>query len=486
MVFIDATVVNVALPALQHELEASLADVQWTVASYALFLASLLLVGGTSGDRFGRRRVFSCGVALFGAASIWCGLAGGALELIVARGLQGIGGALLVPGSLAIISASFEQGARGKAIGTWSAATSLTTALGPVLGGWLIDHATWRAAFLMNVPLAIAVLVLTWRHVPESRDAESQGRPLDAPGASLVTLGLGAAVFALIEGPAWGWRDARILIAFGLSASALAGFFLVELRHPAPMIALQLFRARDFNGANLLTLLLYGALGGALFFVPLNLIQVQHYSSTAAGAALLPMAVLLAALSRWSGGLSERRGARLPLTIGPALAACGFALLALPGVDAGYWRGFFPGITILGLGLATTVAPLTTTVMNSVAARYSGAASGINNAASRIAGLIAVAAFGAIMAPIFDRALEARLQRIGLAQATVDAIAAQRGKLAAIEVPAPIDAVSKAAVERAIGQAFVAGFRWVVLASALLALAGAVVGWRMIRAGDGK
>ncbi len=484
MVFIDGTVVNVALPALQQSLGASLADVQWVVASYALFLASLLLVGGAAGDRFGRRRVFSCGVAVFGAASVWCGLAGSVLELIVARGVQGIGGALLVPGSLAIISASFDEGVRGKAIGTWSAATSLTAALGPVVGGWLIDHATWRAAFLMNVPLAIAVLALTWRHLPESRSGEVHG-PIDWPGASLATLGLGAAVFALIEAPTWGWRDARILIAFAVAAVALASFFVVEVRHPAPMIPLRLFRTRNFSGANALTLLLYGALGGALFFVPLNLIQVQHYSSTAAGSALLPMAVLLASLSRWSGGLIERRGARLPLTIGPALAACGFALLAVPGTDAGYWSGFLPGIAVLGLGLAATVAPLTTTVMNSVATGNAGAASGINNAASRIAGLLSVAAFGAIMAPIFDRNLDARLRSVTtIAPAALEAIQAQRGKLAAIDVPANVDAKSRAGAERAIGQAFVTGFRWIMAASALLAAASAIIGWRVIRAVD--
>ena len=483
MVFIDGTVVNVALPALQQSLGASLADVQWVVASYALFLASLLLVGGAAGDRFGRRRVFACGVAVFGAASVWCGSAASVLELIVARAVQGVGGALLVPGSLAIISASFEEGVRGKAIGTWSAATSLSTALGPVLGGWLIDHATWRAAFLMNVPLAIAVLALTWRHVPESRSGEVHG-PIDWPGASLATLGLGAAVFALIEVPTWGWRDARILIAFGVAAMALASFFVVELRHSAPMIPLRLFRTRNFSGANALTLLLYGALGGALLFVPLNLIQVQQYSSTAAGAALLPMAVLLGSLSRWSGGWVERRGARPPLTIGPALAACGFALLAVPGVRAGYWIGFFPGIAVLGLGMAITVAPLTTTVMNSVATVNAGAASGINNAASRLAGLLAVAAFGAIMAPIFDRDLDARLRNASIAPAAVEAVLAQRGKLAAIDVPANLDANARAGAERAIGQAFVTGFRWIMAASALLALASAVIGRRVIHAGD--
>ena len=480
MVFIDATVVNVALPALQHQLAASLADAQWVVASYALFLASLLLVGGAAGDRFGRRRVFAWGVAVFAAASIWCGVAAGVRDLIVARAIQGIGGALLVPGSLAIISASFDERERGKAIGTWSAATALTMALGPVAGGWLIDHASWRAAFFINVPLALAVLVLTRRHVPESRNTGEQG-PIDWLGASLVTVGLGAIVFALIESPMIGWGSPRILVPLLLGALALIAFIAVERRHRSPMLPLQLFRSRAFVGANVLTLLLYGALGGALFFVPLDLIQVQGYSTTAAGAALLPMVALLALLSRWSGGLIDRYGAGVPLIVGPLIAAAGFALFVVPAVGGSYWRTFFPAIVVLGLGMAITVAPLTTTVMNSVSTGFAGAASGINNAASRIAGLLAVAAFGVIMVPIFDRSLDDHLGRIDLPSPSVEAIKAQRGKLAAIELPASGDAASRAAAEAAIAQAFVTGFRWIAVVSALLALASSAGAWLMIK-----
>ena len=480
MVFIDGTVVNVALPALQRELGASLADVQWVVESYALFLAALLLVGGAAGDRFGRRRVFALGVASFAVASVWCGLADSVRMLIVARAVQGIGGALLVPGSLAIISASFDEGARGKAIGTWSAATAITMALGPVLGGWLIDHASWRAAFFINVPLAVAVLALTLRHVPESRNPQAQGRALDWPGGSLVTLGLGGVVYALIEAPARGWADARIATALVLGVVALAAFIVVEIRHPAPMIPLQLFRSRAFTGANLLTLLLYAALGGGLFFLPLNLIQVQGYSTTAAGAALLPLVVLLALLSRWSGGSIDRYGARLPLVLGPVIAACGFALLAAPGVGGTYWATFFPALVVLGLGMAITVAPLTTTVMNSVATSHAGAASGINNAASRVAGVLAVALFGVVIIPVFDRSLHDRLGGADAAPALIEAIDAQRNKLAAIALPENIDPRNRAAAERAIGEAFVSGFRWVMLVSSVLALAGALGAWVLI------
>jgi len=476
MVFIDATVVNVALPALQRELGAGLVDVQWVVESYALFLAALLLVGGAAGDRFGRRRVFAVGVALFAAASLWCGLAGTVRTLIAARAVQGIGGALLVPGSLAIISASFDEHARGKAIGTWSAATAITMALGPVLGGWLIDHLSWRAAFFINLPLAAAVLALTLLHVPESRNAQAQG-PLDWPGALLVTLGLGAVVYALIESSAKGWANAGIVTALVLGAPALAAFVVVEMRHPAPMMPLQLFRSSAFTGANLLTLLLYAALGGSLFFLPLNLIQVHGYSTTAAGAALLPLVVLLASLSRWSGGLIDRYGANVPLVLGPVLAACGFALFAVPGVGGSYWVTFFPALVVLGLGMAITVAPLTTTVMNSVSTSHAGAASGINNAASRIAGVLAVAVFGVVMVPIFNHSLHDRLRNLDIAPAVIAAVESQRSKLAAIELPAHIDARSRAAAERAIGEAFVTGFRWIMLVSSLLALAGAASAW---------
>ncbi|HEV8517762.1 MAG TPA: MFS transporter [Burkholderiales bacterium] len=476
MVFIDGTVVNVALPALQRELNATLVDVQWVVESYALFLAALLLVGGAAGDRYGRRRVFCIGVGLFAAASVWCGLAHSVDELIVARAVQGIGGALLVPGSLAIISASFDENSRGKAIGTWSGATAITAAIGPVLGGWLIDHLSWRAAFLINIPLAAAVLAIALARVPESRNETVQGA-VDWQGAVLATLGLGGIVYALIASSDKGWSHPLVLAACGVGFVALAGFVAVEARHPAPMMPLKLFRSRNFLGANLLTLFLYAALGGGLFFLPLNLIQVQGYSTTAAGAALLPFILLMFVLSRWAGGLVGQYGSKLPLIVGPLIAAAGYALLAVPAINANYWTTFFPAVVVLGVGMTVSVAPLTTTVMSSVDTHAAGAASGINNAVSRVASLMALAVMGVVVAAVFNHGLDQRLGRIAAPASMIEAVKAQRSKLAAIEVPTHGNARTRAAVKHAVAESFVAGFRWVMVISALLAVASALSAW---------
>ncbi|HXQ69149.1 MAG TPA: MFS transporter, partial [Pyrinomonadaceae bacterium] len=390
MAFIDGTVVNVALPFLQTSLNATAIGIQWVVEAYSLFLSALLLVGGSLGDRYGRRLIFNIGVVVFAIASAACGFAANIEQLIAARAVQGIGGALLVPGSLALISSCFNEKERGKAIGTWSGFSAMTTAIGPVMGGWLVEHVSWRAVFFLNVPLALAVIVISVWRVPESREEDQKGRQLDWLGAALATLSLGAVVYGLIESPRLGFSNPVVWAVLIGGVVCLVLFVWHEARAKNPMVPLKLFRSKDFAGANLLTLLLYAALSGMMFFFALNLIQVQGYSATAAGAALLPFIVIMFTLSRWSGGLFDRFGPRLPLMVGPMISAIGLALFALPSVNGNYWTSFFPAVVVVGFGMAVTVAPLTTTVMDSVGEEQAGTASGINNAVSRTAGLLAI------------------------------------------------------------------------------------------------
>lgn len=428
MTFIDGTVINVALPALQSGLNASITEVQWVIQAYALFLGALILVGGSLGDQLGRKKVFLFGVIVFTAASVLCGFAPNVLILIGGRALQGLGAAFLVPGSLAIISATFSDAERGKAIGTWSAFSAITTAGGPILGGWLVEHVSWRAVFFINVPLALVVLMLA-KSMDESRDETRTGR-IDFLGATLLVAGLGAIVLGR----------------FVIGVVCLAALIVVEARVKNPMLPLGLFKIRNFTLTNILTLLLYGALGMMMFILPMYLIQAQGYSATKAGLVLVPFAVLLFLLSRVFGAMVLH--ARLLLTIGPAVAAIGFWL---------FTRTVLPAVIVLGLGMAITVAPLTATVMGSVDKRHSGVASGVNNAVSRVAGLLAIAAFGIV------------LQREYRARVKNPEILAQIDKMASAKV-------ESAEARNEIRAAFGGAYRVVMFQVSLLALASAFAG----------
>jgi EmrB/QacA subfamily drug resistance transporter len=478
MAFIDSTVVNVALPAIQGSFHATVVDVQWVVESYGLFLAALILVGGSLGDLFGRRSVYLVGVAIFAVASAGCGFASNVHQLIVARSIQGIGAALLVPGSLAIISTSFDERSRGQAIGTWSGSTAITTAIGPVLGGWLVEHASWRWAFFINLPIAVSVIAISLWRVPDSR-RPTAGR-IDWIGAFFATLGLGGLVYGFIESVNLGWTDRLVLGSLIVGFGGLITLVFVEARLPSPMVPLTLFRSQRFSGANLLTFLLYAAIGIFFFLFPLNLIQVQGYSPTAAGIAILPFILLMFLLSRWAGGLVARYGSRGPLMVGPLIAAIGFAFFSVPTVGDSYWKSFFPAIIVLGFGMAVTVVPLTTVVMNSVEEDRAGTASGINNAVARVAGVLAVAVVGIVMVKAFSFRLDRSLAGLSLPSHIRQEVQANEIKLAGLQLPAGLDPTASAAIKESVREAFVYGFRMVMSICAGLSLASAAVAWLMI------
>ena len=391
MAFLDGTVVNVALPAIGRDLHAGLSGLQWTLDAYLLSLGALLLLGGALGDRYGRRRVFEVGLVAFSLASALCGLAPNLGALIAARTVQGVGGALLVPGSLALLSASFAPEDRGRAVGAWSGLAGAFSALGPFLGGWLVDAVSWRWVFLINLPVAVVTLWVVRAHVPESRDAGAvAGGHLDVTGAVLGSVGLAGLVFALIEGSAHG-LTALVVVAGAVGVAALVAFPFAERARPEPLVPLELFRSRQFSGANATTFAVYGAFAGALFLFVVELQQNLGYSALEAGSAMLPVTLLMMTLSARAGRLSQRVGPRIPMTVGPVVAAAGLLLLARVASGSRYLSGILPAVLVFGLGLSLTVAPLTAAVMAAVEERHLGVGSGVNNAVARVAGLVSVA-----------------------------------------------------------------------------------------------
>jgi EmrB/QacA subfamily drug resistance transporter len=432
--FLDGTVVNVALPDIGRDLDASTSSLQWILNGYLLTLASLILLGGSLGDRHGRRRIFVLGVGLFTAASLLCAIAPNAELLVVARLLQGVGGALLTPGSLAMIEASFRPDDRARAIGAWSGLGGVAGALGPLLGGYLVDAVSWRAIFLINLPLGIFVIAMASRHVPETRDPTASGH-VDFPGATLAALGLAGVTYALIEAPGGG-ATPLILVAGVGGAVALAAFLLAEQRSRNPMMPLDIFRSRQFSAANLVTFVVYAALGG-FFFLFVAFLQISlGYSPIAAGAASLPVTVLMLLLSARSGAIAQRIGARIPLTVGPLVIAVGLLLLTRIGPGDSYVSSVLPGVIVFGLGLVLVVAPVTATVLAAADARHSGIASGINNAVARVAGLLAVAVLPLIAGLTGDSFYDASAMADGfrVAMVTCAALAVLGGILAWLRI----------------------------------------------------
>jgi EmrB/QacA subfamily drug resistance transporter len=482
MDFASQSAVNVALPAIQSALQASGAQLIWIVNSYALMLAALILVGGSLGDKLGRKRVFMTGIGLYAAASLAAGLAPSASFLIGARAVQGMGGALMIPGSLALIAAHFPPDRRGAAYGTWAAVTTIAMVAGPLIGGFLAEAGLWRVVFLMNLPVAAAALIVLGFKVPETRD-EEQKPGIDWAGAALVTLGLAGLAYGFTAAPALGFAHPRIYGVLAGGLAALIGFVVVERFQRYPMLPLGLFRSRTFSGVNLLTFFLYGGLYGYLVFFTLNLIQGQGYRESVAGFAILPFILLLAAISRWSGKLADRFGPRLPLILGPSLVAVSFLLHSLIGQTSGpqdYWVTFFPAVAVAGIGMGFTVAPLTTTVMSSVSDRHAGTASGINNATSRIAAVLAVAVLGSVALFHFGAEVRLRAEPLGLAAAVTADLQTEAARLGEASVPTRVTSEQRQEVDMVLRGAFVDTYRLMMLLCMALAAISAVLSALMV------
>ena len=478
MAFVDESVVNVALPRMEADLHTSLSAMQWVINAYTLCMSALLLIGGAAGDRFGRRRIFMIGISLFAVASVACGLAPNPGALVTARALQGVGAAFLIPCGLALISAVYDETERGAAIGVWSGASAVAAGAGPILGGWIVDHASWRAIFLINPILAIPALWIAVRYLVESREIEIRGS-LDWSGALTVFLGLGGIVYGLIAAAALGWSDISVGGTIVAGIVFLLIFLRIERRSAAPMVPLGLFKSRQFSGVNLLTLFLYGALSGTFFFVPFLIIQVHGYSAAAAGAIFIPFAVILGGLSKWSGRLMDQFGARWPLIMGPTIAAVALLLLALLSED-GRYLSFIAPIVVLAFGMAITIAPLTTTVLNAVKQEQTGVASGINNAAASVAGLLVIAVMGTAAVRVLDLEIDAHLRRAQPSAAVRYEVEAARGGFVMPHASAQLSPAERASLREISKASFAGTIHLVLLVMAALAFAGASVAVLMI------
>lgn len=482
LVFIDSTALNVALPALQKDLGITGTELLWVINGYALFLSALLLVGGSLGDLYGRNKVFLIGLGIFSLSSLACGISQSPLQLIIARAFQGVGGALLTPGSLSILSSQFGSESRGKAIGLWSTFSALTGVFGPILGGWLAGMGLWRVIFFLNVPLSLVVFVTMIIKVPESKNPNAE--KLDVLGAVLVTLGLAGITYGFIEAPKYGFGNLTIMTSLLIGGLGLNAFILVQRYSKHPMMPLKLFQSSTFTGGNLLTLFVYGALGGAMFFLPLNLIQIQGYSEIYAGLAMLPIIFSIAGISPLMGKYVDKRGVRIPLIVGPIVTSIGFFLFSTCGITSGpsaYWNTFFLSFLLLGVGMGITVAPLTTAVMGAVSEDNSGIASGINNTVARAAGVLAIALMGALVLFSFKASIEKGVDALDISNTMKNEIIIESSKLAGAEVPDGLSAGNMVIVDNLLKNSFISAFNKAVYVASILTFLGGLMAFIFIK-----
>lgn len=477
MTFIDGTALNVVLPSLQKSLHATGASVFWILNAYMLVLASLILIGGSLGDKLGRKKVFMWGILIFIIGSGLCGLVTNVMQLIIFRIVQGIGGALMIPGSLSLISSSINEKERGKAIGTWSSVTTMVTLGGPILGGALGDAGLWRYIFFINIPIGLFALFFLNRYVKEIKD-ETSNRSLDIAGALSLAMGLALLTFGFLRAPAIGFYNWEIWTSLSTGLLLLFAFFFIEKKSMYPMMPLWLFKNMTFTGTNLLTFFLYAGLGGAMLFIGLNLVQVQGYSQLQSGLAFLPFTILMIMLARYAGTLSDKYGPRFFLIIGPTIAGIGLSLLSFVHQTQGpkdYWISFFPGILVFGFGMSITVAPLTATIMGSVSDRYSGTASGVNNAISRISSVFANAIFGALAVLLFTRHLKDNLTTLNLDERSKQEVMAQSVNLGNATAPKNLSFEMAALIQKQYHEGFIDSYVHVMLFSAILCFLGALM-----------
>jgi len=481
MAFIDSTALNVVLPSLQKSLQATGADLFWILNAYLLILASLILIGGSMGDKLGRKKVFMAGIFIFICGSAACGFAPDVLCLIIFRMIQGIGGALMIPGSLSLISSSINEKERGKAIGTWSAFTTVVTMGGPILGGALADAGLWRYIFFINVPIGIIALVMLWFKVDESKD-DGPNTSLDFPGAIAISFGLALVTFGFLRMPAVGFNNWQVYLSLTAGVLLLVTFVIIEAKSKYPMMPLQLFANATFSGANLLTFFLYAGLGAGMLFLSLNLVQVQGYSQLQSGLTFLPFTVIMISIARFAGALADKHGPRLLLIVGPTTAGLGLLILSFIKQTNGphdYWTTFLPGVIVFGLGMSFTVAPLTAAVMGSVSDQFSGTASGVNNAVTRIANVFTNAIFGALAVLFFAGDLQGQIKSIKLNTKQKQEVLAQAADLGNAKPPQGV--ADGKIIEQAYHESFIKAYADIMRISAGLGFLGALMAVLFVR-----